>query len=56
VSMRQALLLSQGSFAIFFTRPISAACLGIAAVLLLANVIPFMEERRKKIEEIRIKE
>jgi len=56
VSMRQALLLSQGSFAIFFTRPISAACLGIAAVLLLTNVIPFMKERHKKIEEIRIKE
>jgi putative tricarboxylic transport membrane protein len=56
VSMRQALLLSQGSFAIFFTRPISAVCLGIAAVLLLTNVIPFMRERRRKIERIRIKE
>jgi putative tricarboxylic transport membrane protein len=56
VSIRQALLLSQGSFAIFFTRPISAVCLGIAGVLLLTNVIPFMKERRKKIEKIRIKE
>ncbi len=56
VSMRQALLLSQGSFTIFFTRPISAACLGIAALLLLTNLIPFLKQRRKKLEEIQIKE
>jgi putative tricarboxylic transport membrane protein len=56
VSMRQALLLSQGSFSIFFTRPLSAACLGIAALLLLANLIPFLKQRRKKLEEIQIKE
>jgi putative tricarboxylic transport membrane protein len=56
VSMRQALLLSQGSFSIFFTRPISATCLGIAALLLLTNLIPFLKQRRKKLEEIQIKE
>ena len=53
VSMRQALLLSQGSFSIFFTRPISAACLGIAALLLLANLIPFLKQRRKKLKRFR---
>jgi putative tricarboxylic transport membrane protein len=56
VSMRQALLLSQGSFSIFFTRPISVVCLGIAALLVLTNLIPFMKQRRKKLEEIQIKE
>ena len=56
VSMRQALLLSQGSFTIFFDRPISVACLGIAALLLLTNLIPFLKRRRKKLEEIQIKE
>jgi putative tricarboxylic transport membrane protein len=56
VSMRQALLLSQGSFMIFFDRPISAACLGIAALLLLTNLIPFLKRRRRKLEEIQIKE
>jgi len=56
VSMRQALLLSQGSFTIFFNRPISAACLGIAGLLLLTNLIPFLKQRRRKIEEIQIKE
>ena len=56
VSMRQSLLLSQGSFSIFFSRPISAACLGIAALLLATNLIPFLKQRRKKLEEIQIKE
>jgi putative tricarboxylic transport membrane protein len=56
VSMRQSLLLSQGSFTIFFSRPISAACLGIAALLLATNLIPFLKQRRKKLEEIQIKE
>jgi putative tricarboxylic transport membrane protein len=56
VSMRQALLLSQGSFSIFFTRPISVACLVIAALLLLTSLIPFLKQRRKKLEEIEIKE
>jgi len=56
VSMRQALILSQGSFMIFFNRPLSAICLGIAAVLLFTNLIPFMKQRRKKLEEIQIKE
>jgi putative tricarboxylic transport membrane protein len=54
-SMRQALLISQGSFAIFYTRPLSAACLVIAGILLLTNMIPFLKERRKKIEQIEIK-
>jgi putative tricarboxylic transport membrane protein len=56
VSMRQSLLLSQGSFSIFFIRPISASCLGIAVLLLLTNLIPFLKQRRKKLEEIQIKE
>jgi len=46
VSMRQALLLSQGSFTIFFTRPLSGICLGIAALLLATNFIPFIKLRR----------
>jgi putative tricarboxylic transport membrane protein len=54
--MRQALLLSQGSFMIFFIRPLSAVCLGIAALLLLTNVIPFLKKRRRKIESIQVKE
>jgi putative tricarboxylic transport membrane protein len=48
VAMRQALLLSQGSFMVFFTRPLSAICLGIAAVLLLTNLLPFIKRRQKQ--------
>jgi putative tricarboxylic transport membrane protein len=55
VSMRQALLLSQGSFMIFFNRPLSVICLGIAALLLLTNLFPFIKRRRAKIETIQIK-
>jgi len=40
VAMRQSLLLSQGSFTIFVTRPLSGVCLGIAALLLLSNFLP----------------
>jgi putative tricarboxylic transport membrane protein len=45
VAMRQSLILSQGSFAIFVTRPIAAACLGIAVLLLLSNVLPFAKRQ-----------
>jgi putative tricarboxylic transport membrane protein len=47
VAMRQSLLLSQGSFMIFFSRPISAVCMGIAVVLLLMNLLPFLKRRQK---------
>ncbi|MEI7670526.1 MAG: tripartite tricarboxylate transporter permease [Deltaproteobacteria bacterium] len=51
VAMRQALLLSQGNFAIFLTRPLSAICLGIAVVLLLANLISFRKSKTEKAGE-----
>jgi len=35
---RQSLLLSGGSFWIFFSRPVSAALLGIVGVLILFNI------------------
>jgi putative tricarboxylic transport membrane protein len=45
--MRQSLLLSQGNFAVFFTRPLSAICLVLAAILLLTNLAPFLKGMRK---------
>jgi putative tricarboxylic transport membrane protein len=36
---RQPLEISRGSFEIFFTRPISVALLGVAAVFLLASTL-----------------
>jgi putative tricarboxylic transport membrane protein len=51
-TLRQSLLMSQGSFAIFVTRPISAVTLAVACLLLLSNLIPFMKKKREKVEEI----
>lgn len=49
-NLRQALLMSDGSFAIFISRPISAVTLAIALLLLFSNLFPFM--KREKVEEI----
>ena len=51
-NLRQALLMSHGSFTIFVTRPISAVTLAIAFLLLLSNVLPSMKKKREKVEEI----
>jgi putative tricarboxylic transport membrane protein len=51
-NLRQSLLLSGGSFAIFVTRPISAVTLSIAFLLLLSNVLPFLKKKREKVDEI----
>jgi putative tricarboxylic transport membrane protein len=51
-NLRQSLLISEGSFSIFITRPISGVTLLIALLLLLSNVIPFMKKRHEKVKEI----
>jgi putative tricarboxylic transport membrane protein len=38
-SLRQALLMSHGSFGIFFTRPISGVLLGVAVLFVLGNLV-----------------
>lgn len=48
-ALRQSLILSDGSFTIFFLRPISGGCLVLAAVLLMTSVLPFIGKRREKI-------
>jgi putative tricarboxylic transport membrane protein len=51
-NLRQSLLISGGSFAIFITRPISGVTLLIACLLLLSNLVPFMKRKREKVDEI----
>jgi putative tricarboxylic transport membrane protein len=51
-NLRQSLLISGGSFAIFITRPISCVTLAIALLLLLSNVLPFMKKKRAKVDEV----
>jgi putative tricarboxylic transport membrane protein len=45
-SLRQSLLISDGSFTIFVTRPISAVTLGIALLLLLSSIFGFTRKSR----------
>jgi putative tricarboxylic transport membrane protein len=44
-NLRQALLVSEGRFLDFFTRPISAVTLSLAALLLLSNAFPAVMRR-----------
>ena len=50
-NLRQALLVSEGRFGDFFTRPISAITLGLAALLLLSNAIPSVMRRLTQYRE-----
>jgi len=52
-ALRQSLLISQGSFWIFMTRPISAVALGFAIFLLLSNLFPFFRKRRREYGEFK---
>ena len=48
-SLRRSLLLSDGSFLIFFSRPISALIMLIAFSLLFSSLIPGLKKKREKI-------
>ncbi len=48
-NLRKALILSQGEFATFVERPISAVCLALAAAALIVPMIPALRARREKI-------
>lgn len=45
-ALRQSLIKSKGSFAIFFTRPISATCLIISLILLIIPILPWFRRHR----------
>ena len=48
LNLRQALLISEGSFIDFFARPISAVTLGIAILFLSTPAFPFVVKRLKQ--------
>lgn len=50
-ALRQSLLISHGSFAIFFTRPISAVAMGLALALILSYLLPSLRRIRPNLEE-----
>jgi putative tricarboxylic transport membrane protein len=47
LNLRQSLLLSKGSFSIFFTRPISAIAIIIAIILFATSFAPHFANGRK---------
>ncbi|MCJ7593286.1 MAG: tripartite tricarboxylate transporter permease [Desulfobacterales bacterium] len=47
-NLRQSLLISQGDFSIFFTRPISAVALSFAIVFFITSLYFFLYKGRKK--------
>jgi len=49
-ALRQSLLMSQGSFTIFFTRPIALIFMGIGIVLFILPLLPFLHRRVMKDE------
>ena len=50
-ALRQSMIISEGSLTIFLSRPISAGCLIIAAVLFLTSFIPSLQQKRKLVVE-----
>jgi putative tricarboxylic transport membrane protein len=48
LNLRQALLVSDGSFVGFFTRPISGVTLGLALVLLISSLFPVMIKKLQR--------
>ncbi len=49
-AFRQSLILSDGSFTVFFTRPISAVAMALAIFLMASALIPAFRKKREKIE------
>src|SRR3990172_5797097 len=48
-NLRKSLILSQGDFTVFVTRPISLTCLALALLLLLSPLIPWLNKKRRRI-------
>ncbi len=48
-NLRKSLIISQGDFSVFFTRPLAAASLIIALFLLISPLIPWMRKKKTRI-------
>jgi putative tricarboxylic transport membrane protein len=48
-SLRQSLLISRGSFGIFFSRPVSAVLMVLTLTFLLTSLIPALKRKRQKL-------
>jgi putative tricarboxylic transport membrane protein len=52
LNLRRSLIVSDGSFAIFFTRPISAGILIIACLILSLSFLSKLRQKKPDVEEI----
>jgi putative tricarboxylic transport membrane protein len=48
-NLRKSMILSQGDLSFIVTRPISAACLVLAALLLIVPLLPSLRKKREKV-------
>jgi len=48
-NFRQSLIMSDGSFSIFFARPLPAVALVISALLLASSALPYYREAKRKL-------
>jgi putative tricarboxylic transport membrane protein len=48
-NLRKSLILSQGDFWIFIERPISLACLVVAAAMMIVPLLPALRARREAV-------
>jgi putative tricarboxylic transport membrane protein len=48
-NLRKSLILSQGDFTIFIERPISVACLAIAAAMIIMPMLPALRAKREAV-------
>jgi putative tricarboxylic transport membrane protein len=48
-NLRKALILSQGDLSTFLSRPISAVCLAVAAMLLIVPLLPALRRKREAV-------
>jgi putative tricarboxylic transport membrane protein len=51
LNLRRSLIVSDGSFGVFFSRPISAVILAVAAVILTMSLLPHIRGKRPPAEE-----
>ncbi|HSR12666.1 MAG TPA: tripartite tricarboxylate transporter permease, partial [Thermodesulfobacteriota bacterium] len=49
-AFRQSLIMSDGSFLVFFTRPISGIAMALAIFLLVTALLPAIKQKREKLE------
>ena len=48
-NLRKSLILSHGSFSIFYERPITVVCLAVAVLILLVPILPGLSKKRETI-------